>query len=675
MRARPSRGASAEDDFLWLDTEAIGHAVLRHMLATYALGRDVQWEDLTEDHAILSLIGPGADGLAPEAPPPDEHSFTDSGAGLWVRTDLGLDVLCGTARADELRAELGVEEVSEEAAECLRIESGRPRLGIDMDAETMPQEAGINERAVDFEKGCYVGQETVARLHWRGKPNRHLRGLRLSEPVERRTDILLGEKVVGQGQLHLRVAAVRPDRARPRAARGRAGRHGPRRPRRGRGGRAALRHAWLSAALPPAATACPARAPCSATTRARACSTCRPHPSRSPPRRSTSATCASWCPPPSRAGSSTTGAARSASSTRSSRCSTSTTGTGSGSRSRGSRTCRTTDGALLVSNHSGALPPDAPMIMQALRHEHPSSRPVYMLGEHWFKGYPGVSMLVGKMGLVPAHPANAQRLLRDEGRLVLVFPEGQKGSRKLYWQRYRLRRFGRGGFVRTAMRAGVPIVPIAVLGAEEAMPIFAHVPLLQRLTGLIYFPINHAFPHFGLAAALMYLPAKFKIRFLEPVDLGRYEPEDAEDVALVAATYGGDPRPHPGRARRPPSGAAVGLVRLGLGGGAMRVRGVATFAAVAAAALAAGCGEDDFENEPRPPVPMELSGVIQEDKLTVSPSRNIGAGPVHDPDLEPDRRGAHRHARGRVDPGDGRAGGAGRHRRDQADARRPAATR
>jgi 1-acyl-sn-glycerol-3-phosphate acyltransferase len=116
---------------------------------------------------------------------------------------------------------------------------------------------------------------------------------------------------------------------------------------------------------------------------------------------------------------------------------------------------------------------------------------------------------------------------------VLVFPEGQKASRKLYWQRYRLRRFGRGGFVRTAMRAGVPIVPVAVLGAEEAMPIFAHVPLLQRLTGLIYFPINHAFPHFGLAAALMYLPAKFKIRFLEPVDLARFTPEDAEDLALV----------------------------------------------------------------------------------------------------------------------------------------------
>ena len=190
-------------------------------------------------------------------------------------------------------------------------------------------------------------------------------------------------------------------------------------------------------------------------------------------------------------------------------------------------------GALLVSNHSGALPPDAPMIMQAIRNEHPAPRPVYMLGEHWFKGYPGVGMIANKIGLVAAHPANAQRLLRDEGRLALVFPEGQKGSRKLYWQRYRLRRFGRGGFVRTAMRAGVPIVPIAVVGAEEAMPIFAHVRPLQRLTGLIYFPVNHAFPHFGLAAGLMYLPAKFRIRFLEPVDLSAYGPEDAEDIALV----------------------------------------------------------------------------------------------------------------------------------------------
>ena len=193
----------------------------------------------------------------------------------------------------------------------------------------------------------------------------------------------------------------------------------------------------------------------------------------------------------------------------------------------------TEGGALLTSNHSGALPPDGPMIMQAIRHEHPNPRPLYMLAEHWFKGYPGVGLLTNKMGMVPAHPANATRLLRDEGQLALVFPEGLKATRKLYWQRYRLRRFGRGGFVRTAMRAGVPIVPIAVVGAEDAMPIFAHLPLMQRLTGLIYFPVNHAFPHFGAAAAAMYLPAKFKITFMEPVDLSGYGPDDAEDLSLV----------------------------------------------------------------------------------------------------------------------------------------------
>jgi 1-acyl-sn-glycerol-3-phosphate acyltransferase len=192
-----------------------------------------------------------------------------------------------------------------------------------------------------------------------------------------------------------------------------------------------------------------------------------------------------------------------------------------------------TSGALLASNHAGALPPDAPMIMQAIRNEHSTPRPLYMLGEHWFKGYPGVGMFTNKLGLVAAHPANAHRLLHDERKLVLVFPEGQKGTRKLFWQRYKLRRFGRGGFVKTAIRAGVPIVPVAVVGAEEAMPIFAHVPFLQRLTGLIYFPINHAFPHFGLLAAGMYLPAKFKIRFLEPVELDRYGPDAADDVAFV----------------------------------------------------------------------------------------------------------------------------------------------
>jgi tRNA-modifying protein YgfZ len=186
------------DDFFWIDTEAIGQAVVRHMLDTYALGRDVQWEDVGANHAILSLIGPAADELVEQAPPAEEHSFVDTGAGLVVRTDLGLDLLVSSSRVEELRASLDVRPVSEEVAECLRIESGRPRLGFDMDADTIPQEAGINERAVDFEKGCYVGQETVARLHYKGKPNRHLRGLRLSEPAERRAEILLGEKVVGK---------------------------------------------------------------------------------------------------------------------------------------------------------------------------------------------------------------------------------------------------------------------------------------------------------------------------------------------------------------------------------------------------------------------------------------------------------------------------------------------
>ena len=186
------------DDFYLLDTEAIGHAVLRHLLTTYTLGRDVQWEDLTEDHALLSLVGPDVDGLVDDPPPADEHSFADTGSGLLVRTGLGLDLFCSNDQADDWRERLGAEPVSEEAVECLRIESGRPRLGYDMDANTMPQEAGINERAVSFTKGCYVGQETVARLHYRGKPNRHLRGLRLSEPASRGGEVLLGERVVGR---------------------------------------------------------------------------------------------------------------------------------------------------------------------------------------------------------------------------------------------------------------------------------------------------------------------------------------------------------------------------------------------------------------------------------------------------------------------------------------------
>jgi 1-acyl-sn-glycerol-3-phosphate acyltransferase len=188
-------------------------------------------------------------------------------------------------------------------------------------------------------------------------------------------------------------------------------------------------------------------------------------------------------------------------------------------------------GALVVSNHSGALPPDAAMIGKAIREEHPHPRPLNVTVEHFFKGYPGFSMLLPKIGCVAAHPANVHRLLYDEQQLVLVFPEGRKGTEKLYKDRYKLRRFGRGGFVEAAMRARVPIVPVCVVGAEEAAPVFAQFSLLQRLTGLLYFPLTPTFPHFGLLGMLGYLPAKFKIRFLEPIDVTR-EGQNA-DKSLV----------------------------------------------------------------------------------------------------------------------------------------------
>src|SRR5690349_2801782 len=190
-----------------------------------------------------------------------------------------------------------------------------------------------------------------------------------------------------------------------------------------------------------------------------------------------------------------------------------------------------TGGALLVSNHSGALPPDAAMIGKAIKEEHPHPRPLNITVEHFFKGYPGFSMLIPKIGCVAAHPANVQRLLYDEQQLVLVFPEGRKGTEKLYKDRYKLRRFGRGGFVEAAMRSQAPIVPVCVIGAEESAPIFAQVSALQRLTGLIYFPITPSFPWLGPLGMLGYLPAKFKLRFLEPI----YFEEDRmwEDKALV----------------------------------------------------------------------------------------------------------------------------------------------
>ena len=190
-------------------------------------------------------------------------------------------------------------------------------------------------------------------------------------------------------------------------------------------------------------------------------------------------------------------------------------------------------GALLVSNHAGALPPDAVMIGKAIRDQHPRARPLYMTVEHFFKGYPGFSALLPKIGCVPAHPANVHRLLYDEGQLVLVFPEGRKGTEKLVKDRYRVQRFGRGGFVEAAMRGRAKLVPVCVVGAEEAAPVFMQSKLMQRLTGLLYFPITPTFPWLGPAGMLGYLPAKFRIRFLEPIDTTLMGSEPAEDKALV----------------------------------------------------------------------------------------------------------------------------------------------
>jgi 1-acyl-sn-glycerol-3-phosphate acyltransferase len=172
-------------------------------------------------------------------------------------------------------------------------------------------------------------------------------------------------------------------------------------------------------------------------------------------------------------------------------------------------------GALLVANHAGAIPPDAPSIMHGI--EKDLRRPVYGLAENLFRKMPVAGTLWARSGGVAAHPDNAYRLLHDEQQLVLVFPEGTKGTGKHYSERYKLRRFGRGGFVEIAMRAGVPVIPIAVMGAEEAMPILYKSNRLAKLMGIPYFPVTANMLAFGPAGIAMYLPAKFRIRVLPPV--------------------------------------------------------------------------------------------------------------------------------------------------------------
>lgn len=183
-------------DRLLVDAEATSRAVLNHVFEMYSLGRQVSHKDLSDDHGVLSLIGPAARAGLDPAPGAAEHDHVLTAYGVAVATDGGVDLICGERQAAAARAELDVPEVGEDTAECLRIESGRPRLGYELDG-VIPQEAGLNERAVSFTKGCYVGQETVARLHYKGKPNRHLRGLRLSAPAAHGDPIMLGDRQVG----------------------------------------------------------------------------------------------------------------------------------------------------------------------------------------------------------------------------------------------------------------------------------------------------------------------------------------------------------------------------------------------------------------------------------------------------------------------------------------------
>jgi 1-acyl-sn-glycerol-3-phosphate acyltransferase len=173
-------------------------------------------------------------------------------------------------------------------------------------------------------------------------------------------------------------------------------------------------------------------------------------------------------------------------------------------------------GALLVGNHAGAIPSDAPVIMHGIETE--LGRPLYGMADNLFRAMPVVGTLWARNGGVPAHPDNAYRLLHDEQQLALVFPEGTKATGKLARERYQLRRFGRGGFVEIAMRAGVPIVPLAIVGNEEAMPIVYKSPRLAKLMNIPYFPVTANQFLFGPVLGLVApLPAKFRIRVLPPV--------------------------------------------------------------------------------------------------------------------------------------------------------------
>jgi 1-acyl-sn-glycerol-3-phosphate acyltransferase len=187
--------------------------------------------------------------------------------------------------------------------------------------------------------------------------------------------------------------------------------------------------------------------------------------------------------------------------------------------------------ALVVANHSGVLPYDGVMMKLAIRHEHPQERECRLLALDMFALLPVLAPLLTKVGEVRANPENAERLLR-KGELVGVFPEGVKGVGKRYKDRYRLARFGRGGFVRVALRTGAPIVPCAIVGAEEIHPVLAKADWIGKPIGLPYFPITPTFPVLG-ALGLVPLPSKWWIDFGEPMDLREHGPEAADDPIVV----------------------------------------------------------------------------------------------------------------------------------------------
>jgi tRNA-modifying protein YgfZ len=193
-------------DELLLDTERIGLQQLFNTIRRAIIGFDAQLHKRTLERGLLSLIGPEAAAVGGVSELPDaEHAHAACEIGgvpaRAIRTDVGIDLVCDSADLEALRAALlkaGALPVAESAVECVRIERGRPRYGLDLDEGVIPQEAGLNERAVSFTKGCYVGQETVARLHYRGRPNRHLRGLRLAAPAAPGDEVSLEGRPVGR---------------------------------------------------------------------------------------------------------------------------------------------------------------------------------------------------------------------------------------------------------------------------------------------------------------------------------------------------------------------------------------------------------------------------------------------------------------------------------------------